>query len=119
MQRDGKSNQRKFLPISRILPARARGRAAPNAHDEGSEHAMLGVVTSTAVQGTATVLGMHITRRIAGAAAGRWIPLAGAAAVGAYAYWDTLQVAKATRRVLAGVDVPPALVERDAQALGS
>lgn len=84
-----------------------------------AERAVLGAVTSTAVQGTATVLGMHITRRVAGAAASRWIPLAGAAAVGAYAYWDTLQVAKATRRVLAGVDVPPALIDRDAQALRS
>ena len=31
----------------------------------------------------------------------RWIPLAGAAAVSAYAYWDTLQVAKTAQRLLA------------------
>jgi hypothetical protein len=43
---------------------------------------------------------MHVTRRVAGVTAGRWIPIAGAAAVGAYAYWDTLQVAKAARRLL-------------------
>ena len=30
----------------------------------------------------------------------RWIPLAGAAAVGAYAYWDTLQVARTAQRLL-------------------
>jgi hypothetical protein len=28
------------------------------------------------------------------------VPLVGAAAVGAYAYWDTLQVAKTARRLL-------------------
>ena len=36
-----------------------------------------------------------------GAPRSRWVPLAGAAAVGAYAYWDTLQVAKTARRLLA------------------
>ena len=36
----------------------------------------------------------------AAVAAGRWIPLAGAAAVGAYAYWDTLQVANTAQRLL-------------------
>jgi hypothetical protein len=41
------------------------------------------------------------------------VPLAGAAAVGAYAYWDTLQVARTARTVLATTprsrydDVPP------------
>ena len=46
-------------------------------------------------------LGVSVTRRIAGNAASRWVPIAGAAAVGAYAYWDTLQVAKTARRLLA------------------
>ena len=43
---------------------------------------------------------MTVTQRVAGTAASRWVPLAGAAAVGAYAYWDTLQVAKTARRLL-------------------
>ena len=37
---------------------------------------------------------MTITQRVAGTTASRWIPVAGAAAVAAYAYYDTLQVAK-------------------------
>ena len=45
-------------------------------------------------------VGMAVTQRVAGTAASRWVPLAGAAAVGAYAYWDTMQVAKSTRRLL-------------------
>jgi hypothetical protein len=49
----------------------------------------------------AGALGKHVTRRVAGSLVGRWIPLAGAAAVGAYAYWDTMQVARAARRLLA------------------
>ena len=54
-----------------------------------------------ALQGVLGSLGVSLTRRVAGTAASRWVPLAGAAAVGAYAYWDTLQVANAPRaRVL-------------------
>ena len=46
-------------------------------------------------------VGVAVTKRVAGTAASRWVPLAGAAAVGAYAYWDTMQVAKSTCRLLA------------------
>ncbi|MEO5700490.1 MAG: hypothetical protein ABIS17_06305 [Casimicrobiaceae bacterium] len=70
------------------------------------ERLVLATVTSHTVRNTAAALSTHLARRIAGAAAGRWVPLAGAAAVGAYAYWDTLQVAKAARRLLAELDTP-------------
>jgi hypothetical protein len=46
-------------------------------------------------------VGVDITRRVAGHAAGRWVPFAGAAAVASYAYWDTLQVARTSRELLA------------------
>jgi len=53
-------------------------------------------------------VGVVVTRRVAGTAASRWIPLAGALAVGGYAYWDTLQVAKTARRLLeAPAPAPP------------
>lgn len=45
-------------------------------------------------------VGVSVTQRVAGTAASRWVPIAGAAAVGAYAYWDTMQVAKSTYRLL-------------------
>ena len=48
-----------------------------------------------------------MAKRVAGTSASRWIPLAGAAAVGAYAYWDTLQVAKTARRLLEATPAPP------------
>ena len=53
-------------------------------------------------------VGVTCRKRVAGNAASRWVPLAGAAAVGAYAYWDTLQVAKTARRLLAdpSLDAP-------------
>ena len=56
-----------------------------------------------------TKVGVSVSKRVAGNAASRWIPVAGAAAVGAYAYWDTLQVAKTARRLLAdpALDAPP------------
>ena len=56
-----------------------------------------------------TKVGVGVSKRVAGNAASRWIPVAGAAAVGAYAYWDTVQVAKTARRLLAdpALDAPP------------
>jgi hypothetical protein len=45
-------------------------------------------------------VGLSVTQRIAGTTASRWVPVLGAAAVGSYAYWDTLQVAKTARRLL-------------------
>ena len=53
-----------------------------------------------ALRSTLGSLGMAITQRAAGIAAGRWVPAIGALAVGSYAYWDTLQVAKSARNLL-------------------
>jgi hypothetical protein len=66
-----------------------------------------------ALTGIAGKVGSALSRRITGTAASRWVPLAGAAVVSAYAYWDTLQVAKTAHRLLA--EPPPSpLQERDA-----
>jgi hypothetical protein len=59
-------------------------------------------LTSGALKGLLQKVGVTVTRRIVGTAASRWVPVAGAAAVGAYAYWDTLQVARTAHRLLAG-----------------
>ena len=58
-------------------------------------------LSSGAIKHVAGKVGVSISKRVAGSAASRWVPLAGAAAVGAYAYWDTLQVAKTARRLIA------------------
>ena len=64
------------------------------------ERALVRQLTSNAFRSTLGTLGVTVAKRVAGTSAGRWVPLAGAAAVGAYAYWDTLQVAKTARRLL-------------------
>ena len=65
------------------------------------ERAIVRQLSSTALTNVLGNLGVTLTQRVVGTSASRWIPLAGAAAVGAYAYWDTLQVAKTARRVIA------------------
>ena len=45
-------------------------------------------------------VGLAVSHRVAGAAAGRWIPVIGAGAVAAYAYYDTLQVARTAIELL-------------------
>ena len=74
-----------------------------------------------ALQRLVRSLGVSLTQRVAGTAASRWVPLAGAAAVGAYAYWDTLQVAKTARQLLdadARDPATPDRMQRDRSASG-
>jgi hypothetical protein len=61
-----------------------------------------------ALKAVVAKVGLSMSKRVAGSAATRWVPIAGAAAVGAYAYWDTLQVARTARRLLAdpSLDAP-------------
>jgi hypothetical protein len=61
-------------------------------------------LSSRALATAAKKIGVAVSTRVVGTAASRWIPLAGAAAVSAYAYWDTLQVAKTAQRLLANPD---------------
>jgi len=58
-------------------------------------------LSAGALKGILHKVGITVTRRVVGTAATRWVPLAGAAAVGAYAYWDTMQVARTAHRLLA------------------
>jgi hypothetical protein len=69
---------------------------------------MVQQVSASALRSMLGTIGLSVTRRLAGSTASRWIPLAGAAAVGAYAYWDTLQVARTAQKLLAPPDAPPA-----------
>ena len=45
-------------------------------------------------------IGLTVTQRVAGTAASRWLPVVGAAAVAAYAYYDTVQVGRTAVRML-------------------
>jgi hypothetical protein len=62
-------------------------------------------LSSRALSTLSGKVGTALSQRVVGTAASRWIPLAGAAVVSGYAYWDTLQVAKTAQRLLAE---PPA-----------
>jgi hypothetical protein len=64
-------------------------------------------LSAGALRSALSTIGVVVTQRAAGSAASRWIPLAGALAVGSYAYWDTLQVAKTARRLLEAPAAPP------------
>ncbi len=68
------------------------------------QRAIVQQLTSGALQSALQTLGVTVARRIVGTAASRWVPVAGAAAVGAYAYWDTLQVARTAHRLLVTPD---------------
>ncbi len=64
-------------------------------------------VSSGALRTIVNRIGVGVTQRVAGTAATRWVPLVGAAAVGAYAYWDTLQVARTAHKLLSGLPTLP------------
>jgi hypothetical protein len=74
--------------VARDVVVRAGQRAIVQQLSAGAIASLLGNV------------GISITQRVAGATASRWVPIAGAAAVGAYAYWDTMQVARSTYQLL-------------------
>jgi hypothetical protein len=68
------------------------------------QRAVVQQLSGGALRNILTRLGASVSRRLAGTTATRWLPVAGAAAVGAYAYWDTMQVAKTARRLLESSD---------------
>lgn len=47
------------------------------------------------LQRAAAAVGLHLGKQAASRALSRWVPLVGAAGVGAYAWWDTRQVGRA------------------------
>ena len=61
-------------------------------------------VTAGALSSLLNSVGISVTQRIIGSAASRWVPVIGAVAVGGYAYWDTMQVAKTARTLLSKLD---------------
>jgi hypothetical protein len=71
----------------------------------GGQRLVIRQLSGSALRSALGGVGVSISQRLAGNAAGRWIPLAGAAAVGAYAYWDTMQVAKTAQRLLSMAEV--------------
>lgn len=63
-------------------------------------------LSTGAIKTLSSKVGLSVSKRVAGNAAGRWVPIAGAALVGGYAYWDTLQVARTARRLMHQAPTP-------------
>ena len=64
--------------------------------------------TLRALQTAAERVGVKVTQRALGSAAARWIPIVGAVGVGAYAYFDTAQVARTAIELFSGhIDLGP------------
>lgn len=73
------------------------------------------------IERVAQIVGVRVTKRIVGSGISRWLPMIGAVGVGAYAWYDTRQVARTAIRLFGGgpstVDaVLAAMDAQDAQA---
>lgn len=71
--------------------------------------------TTKVLQSIAQALGVKVTQKVLSKGAARFVPLLGAVGVGAYAYFDTLQVAKTANELFAQnstIKVPPTPEER-------
>jgi len=55
------------------------------------------------LQAVGLKIGMHLSQRVIGRGMARWIPVFGAVGAGAYAYYDTWQVAKTASELFAAV----------------
>jgi hypothetical protein len=64
------------------------------------ERLVIRQLSSGGLRNLLSSVGVSVTQRLAGTAASRWVPVAGAAAVAAYAYFDTMQVAKTAIKLL-------------------
>ncbi|MFN3302913.1 MAG: hypothetical protein ACK44A_04250 [Roseateles sp.] len=51
------------------------------------------------LQRVAAAVGVHVGKQAASRALSRWVPVVGAAGVGAYAWWDTRQVGRAAQQL--------------------
>jgi hypothetical protein len=79
------------------------------------QRVMVQQLSGGALRTVISKVGVTLSKRVAGQAASRWVPIAGAAAVGAYAYWDTLQVARTAHRLLADPALDAAEAKEEAR----
>lgn len=77
-----------------------------------------------ALERIAHAVGLRVTQRLIGGGVARWLPVVGAVGVGAYAWYDTRQVARTAIRLFAGsrttsVDAVLAAMEAEEQGIGN
>ncbi len=74
------------------------------------ERVLVREATTKVLQSIAQSLGIKVTQKVLSKGAARFVPLLGAVGVGAYAYFDTLQVAKTANGLFAQESIPKAPV---------
>jgi len=93
----GAFGQEAYLSREQMLYCLFRHAAAQAMRDivvRVGERILIRRPTLTAIQRVMQAVGIRITQRLAGNAIARWLPIVGALGVGAYAYYDTGQVAE-------------------------
>jgi hypothetical protein len=63
------------------------------------ERAVVRRATESGLERMLRRTGLVLTERVAGRSVSRWLPIAGAVGIGAYAFYDTVQVGKTARRL--------------------
>ncbi|MEP7096217.1 MAG: hypothetical protein ABI748_01020 [Dokdonella sp.] len=85
------------LTRSHMLHCLFRHAAAQAVRDIGAQvgaRLLIQDVPLRVIERTAAKIGVSVSKRIAGQGIARWLPVFGAVGVGAYAYYDTTQVAR-------------------------
>ena len=93
----GVFGQQAFLSREQMLYCLFRHAAAQAMRDlvvRVGERVLIRQATLGAIERVLRRVGIRVTQRLAGHAIARWLPIVGALGVGAYAYYDTGQVAE-------------------------
>jgi len=72
------------------------------------ERALIQRASTQAIEALARRIGIRLTERGISRAVGRWVPIIGAAGVGAYAYYDTSRVGDTAIEIFESVNADPA-----------
>ncbi len=69
------------------------------------ERLLIRAASHQAIHAALARVGIHVTERLAARTASRWVPLIGAVGVGAYAWYDTREVARTAQTLFSAPDL--------------
>ena len=98
------------LTRSHMLYCLFRHAAAQAVRDVGVQvgaRLLIQDVPLRAIEKIAAKIGLGVSKRLAGRGIARWLPVVGALGVGAYAYYDTAQVARTAIALFSGDEAAP------------
>lgn len=102
--------QKSWLSREQMLYCLFRHAAAQAVRDIAvrvGERVLIKTASRETLRGVTRKIGVVLGKQMLKKGASRWIPLAGAAAVGAYAFYDTTQVARTAIKMFEGAETPP------------